>query len=93
MLRKTGEGDTIQLIAPQGVLLQALEQGDIREVRQALYRIPTSKRKSVLLASSKQPEHQLRTPLMAAAATGDVVIFGEWVSLSMYALPPFLTQR
>lgn len=36
------------------------------------------KRKSVLLEPSKQPEHQLRTPLMASAATGDLVILGEW---------------
>ena len=68
--------------APQRALLLAIEGGNILEVRQALSRIPTSKRSSVLLAHSKKPEHQLRTPLMAAAASGNWAIFGESSSLN-----------
>lgn len=63
--------------APQRALLLAIEGRDILEVRQALSRIPVSKRRTVILASSKKPKHQLRTPLMAAVASGDSAIFGE----------------
>lgn len=72
--------------APQHALLIALEHGNILEVHQALARTPISKLKQALLAPSKKPEHQLRTPLMAAAASGDLVIFGECrLSLRMHA--------
>lgn len=67
-----------ELEVTQSALLLALERGNILEVYQALSRIPTSREKPVLLAPSKRPEHQLRTPLMAAAASGDLIIFGEW---------------
>lgn len=63
--------------ALQRVLLLAVEGGDIREVRQSLHGISPSKQKLVLLARSKIPENNFRTPLMAAAASGDWMIFGE----------------
>lgn len=53
----------------------ALEHGEIHTVRRAIMRIPEAKRRATLLAPSKKPEHRLRTPLMAAAATGDLAIF------------------
>lgn len=53
----------------------ALEHGEIHAVRRAMMRIPEAKRRATLLAPSKKPEHKLRTPLMAAAATGDLAIF------------------
>lgn len=77
MRNRVVEIDEMELTTPQSILLLALERGNILEVHQALSRIPPSKRRSILLAPSKQPEHQLRTPLMAAAVTGDLAIFGE----------------
>ncbi|CAM9560129.1 unnamed protein product, partial [Sphacelaria rigidula] len=62
--------------APQRDLLLALERREIVEVRNAMSRIPEGKQKAVLLAPSKKPQHKLRTPLMAATATGDIAILG-----------------
>ena len=92
--RETQRMEPVQAVeneyrAQQRVLLLAVESGDIREVRQALHGISPSKQKLVLLARSKIPENNFRTPLMSAAASGNSVIFGEnTTTIVMYVLWP-----
>lgn len=56
-------------------LFVSLELCDISRVRKDLTRVGTTAMKAFLLRPSKSTEFRLRTPLMAAAATGDIAIF------------------
>ena len=67
----------IEAKVSQWDLMLALEHRDIVEVRRVLLRLPEKNRKRVILSSSKKPEFRLRTPLQAAAASGDLALFGE----------------
>lgn len=59
----------------QHYLFKSLELCDISRVREALEGIASALMEACLLRPSKSTEFRLRTPLMAAAATGDIAIF------------------
>lgn len=56
-------------------LLHALESGSVGRTRQVLFNMPEGLKSSTILEPSHDAKHGLRTPLMAAAATGDVAVF------------------
>lgn len=56
-------------------LFTAIDAGDIDRVRIELARMGPCTRKSIVLSASNQPAFRFRTPLMAAAESGDFSIF------------------
>lgn len=70
------EGPEMDAVYHQHLLLTALENANLRKVREVLSHIPGPLRKAVLLLPSKRIEYKLRTPLMAGAATGVLAILG-----------------
>eukprot|EP00752_Nemacystus_decipiens_P002652 g2481.t1 len=56
-------------------LLQAVEGGNIDDIRAVLANTERDLRRSSLLTASYEPGHKLRTPLMCAVRTGDFAIF------------------
>lgn len=69
-------GATADAGADQNRLLEAIESGEVIDVRAALSQIPSVNRKAVLLSPSRLLVHKLQTPLMVAAASGDMSIMG-----------------
>lgn len=63
----------------QNELMDAIKALDLFEARKALTKIVQDEhmRQHVLLCSSANTRHRLRTPLMAAASTGDMPIVGK----------------
>lgn len=57
-------------------LIEALQAEEIADVRKILKSIPRRLLRATLLSPSLKMEHKLQTPLMVAAATGNISAVG-----------------
>lgn len=65
---------SVQQTSSSGELLRALKEGHVGDVRRVLMNDSEGLRKA-LMSASMETEYGLRSPLMAAAATGDGAIY------------------
>lgn len=74
-MRVHGVGVGVDPTYHQLRLLEAIQNCDIDKVQIVLADIPATLQKIALLERSQHVKHRLRTPLLAAAASGDMDIF------------------